>query len=216
MLTLDTGSRMALPRVLAVIFVLCSSRESCAESRVTRDLLALYRFEAGSGDIVRDESGVGEPLDLRIDRPERARRTDGRLAITRPLRIVSRAPARKIIEAVKRSGELTVEAWVKPANEDQDGPARIVSISQGISQRNVTLGQDGDRYEVRLRTTSTSKNGMPSTVTRRKTLRAVWTHVVYTRDKAGNARLYLDGKQAGARRVAGKLTSWNDGLGSGS
>ena len=35
----------------------------------------------------------------------------------------------------------TLEAWIRPANVTQDGPARLVSISTSKTQRNVTLGQ---------------------------------------------------------------------------
>ena len=56
---------------------------------------------------------------------------------------------------------MTLEAWIRPANVSQDGPARIISISSSKTERNVTLGQGlhgnrpADLYMVRLRTTQT-------------------------------------------------------------
>jgi hypothetical protein len=38
----------------------------------------------------------------------------------------------------------------------------MVTLSRDTGERNFTLGQLGDAYEVRLRTTSTSPNGEPS------------------------------------------------------
>ncbi len=57
---------------------------------------------------------------------------------------------------------MTIEAWVKPANTTQSGPARIVTLSRDPGSRNFTLGQKAGAYEVRFRTTSTSANGEPA------------------------------------------------------
>ena len=57
-----------------------------------------------------------------------------------------------------------MEAWVTPAQEVQSGPARIVTLSQDHVNRNFTLGQEEDAYELRLRTTETSDNGLPSLI----------------------------------------------------
>ena len=74
----------------------------------------------------------------------------------------------------------------------------------------MTLGQDGKRYDVRLRTTSTSTNGIPSTASPDAAVQTRLTHVVYTRDRAGNARVYIDGKQGASRKIAGDCSNWND------
>ena len=99
--------------------------------------------------------------------------TGGGLAIRGDVVIASASPATKIIEASKASGELTIEAWIKPATTLQSGPARIVTLSRDPQQRNFTLGerlwdkQPTDVYDVRLRTTTTDANGRPSTTSRR-------------------------------------------------
>lgn len=74
----------------------------------------------------------------------------------------SAAAADRIVQGLGRSGELTLEAWVKPANTTQAGPARIVTLSADPSRRNFTLGQAADDFEVRFRTNTTSANGEPS------------------------------------------------------
>jgi hypothetical protein len=86
----------------------------------------------------------------------------GGLRIAGPSEITSPGPATKLIEAVKRTGAITMEAWIKPDNMVQAGPARIVTVSRDTGVRNVTLGQKGDAYEVRFRTTVTSPNGEPA------------------------------------------------------
>lgn len=64
--------------------------------------------------------------------------------------------------AVSQSGAFTLEAWITPARETQGGPARIVTLSQDHGTRNFTFGQEQDAFEVRLRTTTTSANGLPA------------------------------------------------------
>jgi len=63
---------------------------------------------------------------------------------------------------VNRAQALTIEAWIKPANSTQAGPARIVTLSKDTGGRNFTLGQKAGVYEVRFRTTTTSANGEPA------------------------------------------------------
>ncbi|MCG8586751.1 MAG: hypothetical protein MI757_18770, partial [Pirellulales bacterium] len=179
------------------------------EGRVSRDLLVLYNFDETDGNVVRDRSGTGPPLDLKIENPNRVARNDGRLRLTGSTRITSLRPATKIIDACKKSRELSVEAWIQPANTRQAGPARIFSISRDTSNRNLTVGQDGDKYDVRLRTTSTSNNGLPSTASPNQSVSTKLTHVVYTRDSSGRARIYLNGNQRAEKKVAGALANWD-------
>ncbi|MHC4542088.1 MAG: CocE/NonD family hydrolase, partial [Planctomycetota bacterium] len=167
---------------------------STASPRIRRGLQALYTFDAGRGNVIQDRSGVGQPLDLRIEDPSGVQWQAGVLDIRSSTRIASLGPATKIVDAVKRSNAVTIEAWVKPANDRQDGPARIVSLSVDTNVRNFTLGQDGTRYDVRLRTTATDDNGKPS-VSTSDVLTAALTHVVYTRDAPGTARIYINGEQ---------------------
>lgn len=107
--------------------------------------------------------------------------------------------ATKIINAVTASNAITVEAWVQPANITQDGPSRIVTLSQDTLNRNFTMAQGGsgadppDVFDFRLRTTTTSNNGIPSIRTPSGTATTMLTHVVYTRDAAGSANIYVNG-----------------------
>jgi hypothetical protein len=125
--------------------------------------LALYAFAEGRGQTVKDTSASGIPLHLQIQDASAVQWLEGGgLRISRPTVIASSAPAAKVIDAVRKSGAISIEAWVRPANTAQTGPARIVTISRDTGVRNVTLGQKGTAYEVRLRTTVTSANGEPA------------------------------------------------------
>lgn len=179
--------------------------------RVDSGLVVLYDFAEGNGDVIQDRSRVGEPLDLAIDKPNAVRRSNGALTIQSPVLIATLQPARKVVDALKKSNALTIEAWIRPANTSQAGPARIVSLSADAGQRNFTLGQEKDSYDVRLRATGSDRNGIPSTSSPANSVRPRVTHVVYTRDPKGAATIYIDGKQAAIRNVEGKLDNWDGG-----
>lgn len=181
-----------------------------SEAAVRSGLVALYSFDADDGQIVRDTSGVDEPLDLRIETPGAIRWQDGHLIVHASAVIASPRPARKIVEHVKASGEITIEAWIRPATERQSGPARIVTLSADPSQRNWTLGQEESQYDVRLRTTATSANGTPSLTTTGKPATRALTHVVFTRDRSHTARIYIGGRQETVRKVDGALENWSE------
>jgi len=131
--------------------------------KTTRSPIVLYDFRRGRGDTIKDVSNAGKPLNLRIRNTSAVQwLPSGGLAINAPVLIASTEPAAKISRAVRKSHGITVEAWVKPANTTQAGPARIVTVSRDPGQRNFTLGQKGGAYEMRFRTSSTSRNGEPA------------------------------------------------------
>jgi len=123
--------------------------------RVQEGLVALYTFAPSEDGSLPDVSGVGEALPLRLHpaapEPEAEK---GGLAVNTPRRVLrSDGPATKVVEALRKSGQMTLEVWLKPASLEASGPARIVSLSAGVAdERNFTLGQQGSRYTVRLRT----------------------------------------------------------------
>lgn len=64
-----------------------------------------------------------------------------------------------LTERIARTSQFTVAATVTSASPSQFGPARIVSLSGGIAERNLTLGQQGDDLIIRLRNPLTGVNG---------------------------------------------------------
>jgi len=185
------------------------AEDADANPRTRIGLQALYDFASTDGPVVKDRAGAGEPVHLRVTDMKAVRRSQGSLEVRGKTRIRSEKPPTRLMESIRRSGEITIEAWVRPANAQQDGPARIVTLSKNPVQRNFTLGQDSDRYDVRLRTTKTSGNGLPSLSSRHKSLKTDLTHVVYTRDRRGRAFLYVGGKQVAENSVAGDFSNWD-------
>jgi mono/diheme cytochrome c family protein len=195
-------------RVFAIALIMNLAAVAALAGRLTSGLQAQYDF-SGTGALVKDGSGVGEPLNLVIASAGAVRRSPGGLEIRSGTVIRSEKPASKIIDAVRASGETTIEAWIRPAKADQSGPARIVTLSKDPNERNFTLAQDGDRFDARFRTTQTSANGIPSLASPAKSLSAELTHVVYTRNSAGQARIFVNGKRVVEKAVAGSLSNWD-------
>jgi hypothetical protein len=172
-------------------------------------LEALYTFDARSGDVVRDGSGHDEPLDLRIGDTSAVTWTDDGLVVRQPVQIATAGPAQRMTNAIRASRAITIDAWITPTDTSLTGPARIVTLSDTTGRRNFTLGQEGDRYDVRLRAASTDDNGIPSLAAPPGTLQTRMTRVVYTRDAAGQARIYVDGNEVAAANVGGDLSNWD-------
>jgi hypothetical protein len=178
-----------------------------APPRVATNLQVLYELEEGSGTTVTDTSGVGTPLNLTIGSAAAVSWISGGLSVNSATLIQSAGAATKVITASQSTNAITIEAWVEPANLSQSGPAPIVSVSQQSNKRNFTLGQSGNRWDGRLRTSTTNQagSGLTSAV---GTATLNPTHVVYTRDAAGAVRIYVDGVQSASTTLSGNFSTW--------
>ena len=175
-----------------------------------KGLEALYTFEEGKGDTIRDRSGKSEPINLKISDTSAVEWSNGRLTVRKPVLIASEDPAKRLTEAIKKSRALTIEAWITPANTKQKGPARIVSLSSGSGERNFTLGQDTDKYEVRFRTARTDANGLPGLNSPNGSVEPRLTHIVYTREAKSRAAIYINGQETEFHNNGGNLDNWNN------
>lgn len=177
--------------------------------RVDKGLQVLYTFARGSGDVIRDRSGHSERMDLKIEDPAAVRWVDDGLEIHSTTLLRSLKSSGRLTKALRRSKSLTLEAWVTPVDTTQSGPARILTLSEGSSQRNFTLGQSGDEFEVRLRTTKTDNNGLPGLSSGSAKVATRPMHVVFTRQANGETVLYLDGRRVASDRSPGDFGNWN-------
>lgn len=189
------------PRTIVEPLAVAAWSAPARPARVRSGLLAFYTFHEGDGSVVHDVSGVGRPLDLHIDRMPAVRwLSGGGLSISRSAMLLSGSPADKITDACWRSNELTVEAWIVPANAGQGmkpRESRIVSVSGGSLARDFSLLQIADIYAMRRRTTATDGNGQPALMTGHGTAGPRLTHVVYARGADGIERFLVDGREVG-------------------
>ncbi|MAF11814.1 hypothetical protein CMK11_15310 [Candidatus Poribacteria bacterium] len=109
-----------------------------------------------------------------------------------------------LLDACRRSNELTVEAVIAPDTLNQTGPARIVTFSSDTGARNFTLGQSGDRLVLRVRTPRTGGNGTNPEFTLCDVRVGVPQHVLVS-CRPGRLRAYRDGE-----RVFASDEDWGD------
>jgi hypothetical protein len=163
--------------------------------------------------MVYDRSGVGTAVDLTIGDPTAVSwLSGGGLSVNSATTISSGVVAAKLVDALTASGEVTLEAWVKPANITQRGPARIMALSQNAYPNggNFVMGQERSIYDVRLRSTTTDTYGKPSLSSPTGSLTTGLTHVVFTRAVSGETKLYLNGALAASGTTAGDFSNWGD------
>lgn len=201
--------------ILIVSIILFSFLPAKAE-RITQDLIVLYDFTETSGTTISDKSTVEPKLDLIIS---------GTTSWLTPGLRVSQASLAKASNArtklnpnVFSTTGITIEVWIKPLNNTQDGPARIVSFSKDSADRNFTFGQSTDHWNQRFRTSDNPGNGSTPSVSTPATSIVdppVLQHVVYTRDASGNAKFYINSLLVQGVEITGDLSNWDVSYGFG-
>ncbi len=97
-------------------------------ARVTTDLIVLYTFERPSDDIIRDRSGVGDPLDLRFDKAQGLTWRGDRLMVTSDVdnRLLGKMRPQRLQAEILRDAMLAVSGTL---NRQMCGPGFKPPIS---------------------------------------------------------------------------------------
>lgn len=142
----------ALPE--AKVNQLFSSNQNLPGER--RALLASYEFTHG-GEYFSDQTGQLPKLSW-TNSPTR---TEGSFGVSLSAKhwLHTYTSATYLNDRIKQSAQLTLDITVQSDNPEQRGPARILSLSKGSVQRNLTVGQEGKNLVLRLRTPLTGTNG---------------------------------------------------------
>jgi VanZ family protein len=74
--------------------------------------------------------------------------------------IMSTTPCKSLLNKILSGEGLSIELSVASQNDNQSGPARIITYSADPMQRNFTVGQEKNGLVVRLRTINTDNNGL--------------------------------------------------------
>ncbi len=188
-----------------------------AGGRVEPNVMAKYEFKTGEGTTAYDTSGQEPPLDLRLS-GEVAWLEAGvwGLRFQGGRAQASTDASKKLWRHMRLTGEFAIEAWVAPANVNQEGPARIVSYSGGDQLRNFMLGQTEYNYNVATRTRSTDEDARPllSTPDADEVLQATLQHVVASFNVVEGKTLYVNGvkvaQDGGDSQGDLSLTEWDD------
>jgi len=179
--------------------------------RVDAGLILLYAFDEGSGSTVADQSGVLPEHDLIVADPGNVSWSANHLTIDAATALSTAGAATKVATRAVATGALTVEAWIKPANNAQNGPARIITMSVDPYYRNFMLGQEANTYAVRFRAEGQTDwdNGSPTLFTTAGTAAPALTHVVHTHRFDGAEVLYVDGVENLTFTRTGGTAMWD-------
>jgi len=186
--------------------------------RIKEGLIAYYNFGYDPAYIVHDLSGYGDPLNLRIMQPNAVRWNDyNRLEILSPTTLVSSATANKLTSAVNKTGELTMECWIKPAEPRSCDKSRVISLAMNDAEAGFILDQEFTNeeneksllYSIRMQTASTDESGFP-VFPAKKIDYLNLQHITYVRDTTGRELLYLNGDAAAEGFRPTELNVWNN------
>jgi hypothetical protein len=177
--------------------------------RVKRNLIAYYVFRQASAtstpNTIADTSGVAPAIPLTISSGSQTKwLTAGGLELTKGM--LANPSAKKLFDKITKSGQFTVEVWCTPANLTQTGPARIVSYSKDISNRNFHLGQEKQELEMRLRVDKKKTNGEPH-INVANVVTTTLSHYTMTMD-GNQLSLYVDAQQVYIDSRA-KIAHWD-------
>jgi len=187
--------------------------------RIDTDIIAKYEFKQGQGTVALDTSGVDPAADLNLFGNVAWSSAWGIKLADSGRAQATTTTSKKLFDLLRGTGEYTIEAWVIPDNLDQGmndrDPARIVSYSGGLGERNFTLGQYDYNYAALNRSDKSDANGEPVLATRANDERVQSTlqHLVLTFDPVNGRRLYVNGEFTGdADPSAGAvLKDWDNG-----
>ena len=185
----------------AISFALQMQEGSVAASynRYESDQIALYEFKSGSinpdSNVIYDSSGVEPAMNLTIlDNNYRWLGNWGIEFTGSRGAIANVDDSRKIYNLIRLTGEYTIEAWVIPANVNQER-ATIVAYSGGSDERNMALGQTMYNYDFFQRSSTLAADGQPKLMTNNddEDLQASLQHVVISYSREAGRRIYVNG-----------------------
>lgn len=191
-------------------------------TRVTEGLLVLYDFSVASGDVVEDLSGL-EPLMPLTVQPVGGSPSWGAEGLVFDGAGIAAVggSSSKVRSGLQATTTMSVEAWVTPAQQTQEGPTRIVTLSLDASERSFTLGHGGltenpdtmlgfgESFVGRLQTTDTvGINGTPGLVTE-SLIELQPMHVVMTHDEDSQFAIWVDGELAASETRTGLFDAWS-------
>lgn len=201
------------PGALSKALTLYDGTVASGGNRYEANMIALYEFKTGSGNIAYDTSGVAPTADLELSVPGVEWVGGWGINIRNGRAKTFGAASRKFHDLITATGEYSIEAWVVPGNVTQED-ARIISYSGSTNVRNFTMGQNLYNYEFAARSSETDGNGMPKLITDddAERLQASLQHVVMTFDPVNGRRIYINGEFTGDVDGAGggSLEAWDN------
>jgi hypothetical protein len=183
--------------------------------RVTANLVGLWKFDDSGGldgATITDSSGVTTVATPVIADPSLTTWLGTSLRIDSPTLIATTPTRMSLVDAIRETDAVTIEAWVTAGNDTQAGsagaPARIVTIApMNAGNHHFSIGQLNDQWIAHIRTSGTTDpNGGPA-LPLQPLMVGKSTHLVVTADASGR-KFYVDGVLTADLNTGG-TTQWD-------
>ena len=149
---------------------LASDEIQNAARRSDAGLLAGYDFTRTRAQVIAPLGSASDALSM--DVPGHCEWVPGGgLLLKNSALLSSRGPDSALTEAIMASAAFSIVASVRPLVARQNGPARIVSLSEGIWSRNFMLGQEDADLVFRVRNGVNGTNGLKHAARARNAVR---------------------------------------------
>lgn len=187
-----------------------------SKDRIGNGIQALYIFSEGEGDIVKDWAGASTAMDLQISRAGVTTEwmSGQGLKVLDKTNIYYPEKPTRLINALKETNEVTIEAWVKQEQSTQSGFAQLVSLYKDQDSRGITLAYDGNaafyNYMAMVNTTTSNSDGSPFVESTENFTSSSLHHLVYTRNNQGLEKMFVNGIEFYSGQRGGDFSSWED------
>jgi hypothetical protein len=168
--------------------------EHGGDSSRHESLLVQYDFTKSAPQRV-EPTGALRSAELSLVLPAQATFApdEGGILLHQATTLLSHGTDPGIASAVMATGSFSIEAWLRALPPNQQGPARIVSLSDGIWTRNFMLGQENADLVFRVRNGVNGDNGMEHALRIKGAIDDSLHHVVATYDH-GVSTIFRDGR----------------------
>ena len=182
-------------------------------NRHESNLVSIWEFKSGTGQTAYDTAGIEPAVNLTLSGNVLFLGAFG-LDLTGGKAQGDTTASKRIHDAIRSSGEYSLETWVIPANVTQED-ANILSYSFGATRRNFTLGQNLYNYNLYNRSNESDANGEEflSTEDAGEVLQSNLQHVVANYDPIEGRSIYVNGEliEVTDPVTVSSITDWNDG-----
>jgi hypothetical protein len=179
----------------------------------TIEEFAVYPF-AMSASQISEIAHQGETASGAVAGPMREADLTKRVGVS----LLSREQETGLYDALVQANRMTLLVWMRTDNLGQTGPARVVTYSQDLLNRNFTLAQVRNTLTFRVRTPASGGNGTDPALFSGPVLSANKTSFVAAVYDGRISRLYVDGKDVahtdlGVKRprLPNRILSWLPG-----
>ncbi len=198
--------------------VIAAIPSSSELKRNQEGLVAFYNMSNNPGFVIYDVSGIGDPVNMFPQNHNSIVWNEHELTIDQSSVFSSASSAKKIIEQLKVTNELTIECWIKPDDPIYSGIGRILSLNENENNVGFVLDQHYNNtstqslnYSARLNTSTTIASGYPELQQIESSSTYISMHdITFVRNSEGYEFIYVDGKKTTEGFRPGNFSGWSE------